>query len=242
MRASDPRTREILERTEALTRGGAHGAARDDPRVRAGAAAVSDGPESGRARAPGTRLACTSTGSQVRRGSRVRLRPRAGGDVFDLALDGRTAVVEGIERGHRGQRPARGHGRRRPRPRPRRAAPARAPLLLRARRGRAAGRARPRAARASSSPASATCSSATTASAWRSRGGSRRASCPAGRARSWTSGSAAWTSPTRCGGLRRGRAPRRHRRAASAPGTLYVIEPELDDGRRSRSTRTAWTR
>ncbi len=27
-------------------------------------------------------------GVQVRRGDRVRLRPRAGGDVFDLALDG----------------------------------------------------------------------------------------------------------------------------------------------------------
>jgi hypothetical protein len=27
----------------------------------------------------------------------VRLRPRPGGDVFDLALAGRTGVVEGIE-------------------------------------------------------------------------------------------------------------------------------------------------
>jgi hydrogenase maturation protease len=36
-------------------------------------------------------------GTAVRRGSRVRLRPRAGADVFDLALAGRTAVVESIE-------------------------------------------------------------------------------------------------------------------------------------------------
>ena len=36
-------------------------------------------------------------GVEVRRDSRVRLRPRAGGDVFDLALAGRTAVVEGVE-------------------------------------------------------------------------------------------------------------------------------------------------
>jgi hydrogenase maturation protease len=36
-------------------------------------------------------------GTPVRRGSRVRLRPRAGGDVFDLALAGRTAVVQSIE-------------------------------------------------------------------------------------------------------------------------------------------------
>ena len=33
----------------------------------------------------------------IRRGSRVRLCPRAGGDVFDLALSGRLAVVEGID-------------------------------------------------------------------------------------------------------------------------------------------------
>jgi hydrogenase maturation protease len=33
----------------------------------------------------------------VRKGSRVRLRPRAGGDVFDLALSDRLAVVDSIE-------------------------------------------------------------------------------------------------------------------------------------------------
>lgn len=36
-------------------------------------------------------------GVAVRRGSRVRLAPRPGGDVFDLVLAGRTAVVEAIE-------------------------------------------------------------------------------------------------------------------------------------------------
>jgi hydrogenase maturation protease len=36
-------------------------------------------------------------GSELRPGSRVRLRPRPGGDVFDLALAGRTAVIEAIE-------------------------------------------------------------------------------------------------------------------------------------------------
>jgi hydrogenase maturation protease len=35
--------------------------------------------------------------STIRKGSRVRLAPRAGGDIFDLALAGRTAVVEAIE-------------------------------------------------------------------------------------------------------------------------------------------------
>jgi hydrogenase maturation protease len=34
---------------------------------------------------------------ELRAGSRVRLRPRPGGDVFDLALAGRSAVVESIE-------------------------------------------------------------------------------------------------------------------------------------------------
>jgi hydrogenase maturation protease len=36
-------------------------------------------------------------GGEVRKGSRVRLRPRPGADIFDLALAGRVAVVEGIE-------------------------------------------------------------------------------------------------------------------------------------------------
>ncbi len=34
---------------------------------------------------------------ELRAGSRVRLNPRPGGDVFDLALRGRTAVIEAIE-------------------------------------------------------------------------------------------------------------------------------------------------
>jgi hydrogenase maturation protease len=41
--------------------------------------------------------AVTVDGVELRARSRVRLKPRAGGDVFDLALAGRTAVVEGID-------------------------------------------------------------------------------------------------------------------------------------------------
>ncbi|MDQ3740527.1 MAG: hydrogenase maturation protease [Actinomycetota bacterium] len=41
--------------------------------------------------------AVTVGGVELRRRSRVRLLPRRGGDVFDLALAGRTAIVEGIE-------------------------------------------------------------------------------------------------------------------------------------------------
>jgi hypothetical protein len=36
-------------------------------------------------------------GVELRAGDQVRLRPRVGGDVFDLALAGRTASIESIE-------------------------------------------------------------------------------------------------------------------------------------------------
>jgi len=36
--------------------------------------------------------------SELRRGSRVRVRPRPGGDLMDIALAGRVAVVESVER------------------------------------------------------------------------------------------------------------------------------------------------
>jgi len=42
-------------------------------------------------------------GVELRRGSRVRLSPRGGGDVFDVALAGRLAVVEGVEQDQDGQ-------------------------------------------------------------------------------------------------------------------------------------------
>jgi hydrogenase maturation protease len=42
-------------------------------------------------------------GAQIRRGDRVRLRPHAGGDVFDLALAGKIAAVESIEQDYEGK-------------------------------------------------------------------------------------------------------------------------------------------
>jgi hydrogenase maturation protease len=42
-------------------------------------------------------------GVQIRRSDRVRLRPHAGGDVFDLALQGKIAVVESIEQDYDGK-------------------------------------------------------------------------------------------------------------------------------------------
>jgi hydrogenase maturation protease len=46
----------------------------------------------------------TVAGAEIRKGSRVRLRPREGADVLDLALAGRTAVVETIEEDAEGRR------------------------------------------------------------------------------------------------------------------------------------------
>jgi hydrogenase maturation protease len=42
-------------------------------------------------------------GVAVRRGDHVRLRPRAGGDVFDIALDGKIAAIESIEQDYEGK-------------------------------------------------------------------------------------------------------------------------------------------
>jgi hydrogenase maturation protease len=41
-------------------------------------------------------------GAELRKGGRVRLRPRPGGDVMDLALDGKTAVIESLEQDYEG--------------------------------------------------------------------------------------------------------------------------------------------
>jgi len=40
---------------------------------------------------------------EVKKGDRIRLKPRVGGDVFDLALAGKIAVVEAIEQDYEGQ-------------------------------------------------------------------------------------------------------------------------------------------
>ena len=43
------------------------------------------------------------SGVEVKKGDRVRLRPRAGGDIFDLALAGQTALIEAIEQDYEGK-------------------------------------------------------------------------------------------------------------------------------------------
>jgi hydrogenase maturation protease len=42
-------------------------------------------------------------GIEVKHGSRVRLRPKPGGDIMDIALTGKTAVVESIEQDYEGK-------------------------------------------------------------------------------------------------------------------------------------------
>jgi hydrogenase maturation protease len=42
-------------------------------------------------------------GGEVKKGDRVVLRPRAGGDIFDLALAGQAAIVEAIEQDYEGK-------------------------------------------------------------------------------------------------------------------------------------------
>ena len=42
-------------------------------------------------------------GLEVKQGDRVRLKPRVGGDIFDLALSGKIAVVEAIEQDYEGK-------------------------------------------------------------------------------------------------------------------------------------------
>ena len=45
----------------------------------------------------------TIAGVEVRVGDRVRLRPRRGGDVLDIALAGQIAIVESIEQDYEGK-------------------------------------------------------------------------------------------------------------------------------------------
>jgi hydrogenase maturation protease len=42
-------------------------------------------------------------GVQVKPGDRIRLRPRKGGDVLDIVLNGKTAIIESIEQDYEGQ-------------------------------------------------------------------------------------------------------------------------------------------
>jgi hypothetical protein len=96
MRASDPRAQEILERSESLTAEDfmrLHGAIREFRFLREGA---ENAPAWETLERPVPQSVLVQ-GTAITRGSKLRLRPRPGGDIFDLALAGKIAIVEAIE-------------------------------------------------------------------------------------------------------------------------------------------------
>jgi hypothetical protein len=96
-RATDPRAREILDRSESLSERdimGLHGAVRGFQTLRSGEQIDPFEVEGLYRPAP---QSIVVDGVEITGGSRVRLWPRAGRDIFDIALSGKVAVVEKIE-------------------------------------------------------------------------------------------------------------------------------------------------
>jgi hypothetical protein len=96
-RATDPRAKEILDRSESLSEQdimGLHGAVRGFQALRGGER-IDPFEVEGlyRPAPPSVKVG----GVEVKSGSRVRLWPKAGRDIFDIALSGKSAVVEKIE-------------------------------------------------------------------------------------------------------------------------------------------------
>jgi hypothetical protein len=95
MAAGDERARALLERTEALTPAELcklHGVMRNP---RATAAAPRDPWAAREANSPPAAHATNAARLNV--GDRVRLQPKAGGDIMDIALKDKVAIVEAIE-------------------------------------------------------------------------------------------------------------------------------------------------
>lgn len=112
IRATDPRARELLERSESLSGEDfmrLHGAIREFRTLRP--SADPDVPRT--SEVPGTWLMeelerpapehVLIDGEPIRAGSRVRLHPRPGGDIMDLALDQKIAIVQAIEQDYEGR-------------------------------------------------------------------------------------------------------------------------------------------
>jgi len=98
MASADARARSLLERTHGLTAfelAQMHGVMRP-----AGSVRRAEDSLAGKAAGDGKpRLASLlSSGRDLAVGAQVRLRPKAGGDIMDLALAGHVAVIEAIER------------------------------------------------------------------------------------------------------------------------------------------------
>ena len=238
MRAADPRSRALLDRTEALTGDDLmrlHGTIREiHPRWRAAMTASISSLGSRRDRRH-HRIGCAGVTAGCIAATACASSRAAGPTSWTWRCDGRTAVVESIERDYEDRHPRRAPRRRRPGQRPRCDASAGPPLLLPARRHRAAGpagRSQHERPPRSSSPGSATSSSATTASASRSRAvalatAARRR--PRRRLR----------HPRVRPGVRAARRtggddPRRRDAPGEQPGTVYVLEPDLDDDTTAR--------
>jgi hypothetical protein len=102
IRATDPKAREILERSESLTMDdfmNMHGAIRDFRTLRE-TPDINPLFETLQTPAPESLFV---NGAELRKGSRVRLDPRPGGDIWDIALAGKVAFVETIEQDYDGQ-------------------------------------------------------------------------------------------------------------------------------------------
>jgi hypothetical protein len=96
-RATDPRAREILDRSESLSAEdlmGLHGAVRGFQTLRGGEQ-IDPFEVEGLGRPAPTSIEVN--GVRIEGGSRVRLWPQGGRDIFDLALSGKVALVEKIE-------------------------------------------------------------------------------------------------------------------------------------------------
>ena len=96
-RATDPRAREILDRSESLGEEdlmSLHGAIRGFQTLRGGEQIDPFEVEGLERQAP---RSIVVEGVEIQSGSWVRLWPRAGRDIFDIALSGKAAVVEKIE-------------------------------------------------------------------------------------------------------------------------------------------------
>jgi hypothetical protein len=96
MAAADPRAAALLARTEALGPEDfirLHGTFRDRRPVDTHHDNSADAPSVDPSLAYGR-----DCGSPLKVGERVRLHPRSGADIMDLVLDGKTAVIEAIER------------------------------------------------------------------------------------------------------------------------------------------------
>lgn len=105
IRATDPRARDLLERSESLSGEDfmrLHGAIREFRTLRptADSDPFPTHMEELQQPAPDHVLV---RGTAVRPGSRVRLHPRSGGDIMDLALDQKIAIVQAIEQDYEGR-------------------------------------------------------------------------------------------------------------------------------------------